>query len=142
MAAKDTATRAAAQELGEAIGKSGFRGLFKSILVDAGKNIAKELTKEGYKRAAAEVIEGGALVEYAASQMAVSEAYARMLVAGDEYWDNEAAIATLLGYAKSLTERQHLGEMQATKNDAFFSIARLSLCDFSGAGFDSKYEEL
>lgn len=122
MAAKDTATRVAAQELGQAIGKAGFRGIAKSILADAAENIAKELTKEGFKRAAAEVVEGGALVEYAASQMAVSEAYARMIVAGNEYWDNEAAIESLLGFANSLTERQHLGEMQATKNDAFFPL--------------------
>lgn len=122
MAKKDMASREAAQKLGEAIGKAGFKGVVKSILAEAGQNIAKELTKEGFKRAAAEVIEGGALVDYAAAQMAVSEAYARMMIAGDAYWENEAAIETLLVFIKSLTERQHLGEMQATKNDAFYPL--------------------
>jgi len=112
----------AAVEFGEATGKAGLWALTKSIGRDIRTSVAKELTKEALKKAAAELIEGGFLRDYMVAQFALNEAYVDFTTKSDLYWKNEEAIATAQGNKEGFIERLKEGDLIVEKSDAFFPL--------------------
>jgi hypothetical protein len=112
----------AAEEFGKATGKRGIGALVTSIGRDIGISVAKELTKEAMKKAAAELIEGGPLRDYMAAQLATHEAYADFLAKSRIYWANEEAIEVARVRRTAFLDRLKFGDLIVEKSDAFFPI--------------------